>query len=154
MKALLSQELGNSYKENKDSLERLKEEQEAIRKWQREGPDGVLQNLEKNGMSFHMGLEKKKAIQEERGRKFVDENRLKEEKISYLVKKNEDPFVFSHGSENYQKVQEVEKKKANSILDFQRENHKQQQVIMKNEKDELQCERKRYEELLEQRKQQ
>ena len=66
-----------------------------------------------------MGLKKKQALQEVRGRKFVDEDKVKKERIESLVQKNEDPFVFSHGSESYKRMMDVEKAKANSYLGFQ-----------------------------------
>ena len=59
--------------------------------------------------------------QEERKKHFIDEDRLKNSKISHFIEMREDKDVFNHGNDQYQQYQKQEFKNSLGILEKQRE---------------------------------
>jgi hypothetical protein len=58
--------------------------------------NGVLCELEKNSLTHSLLLQRKMNQQEERGQKFIDEDRRKNEKINQFIQAREDKDVFNH----------------------------------------------------------
>ena len=66
--------------------------------------------------------------QEQRKKLFIDEDRLKNSKISQFVEKREDKDVFNHGNDLYQQYQKQEQ--FNSILTLERQKQERRQDKM------------------------
>lgn len=88
--------------------------------------DGVLCELEKNSLTHSLLLQRKLHQQEERGQKFVDESRLKGERLSHFIAAREDRDVFNHESDQYQQYQAHELQHSLSLLQLQKDGKAQE----------------------------
>lgn len=68
-----------------------------------------------------MLLQRKLNLQEQRGQRFIDEDRLKGEKINHFIEAREDRDVFNHESDNYQQYQKNELQHSLSLLQLQKD---------------------------------
>jgi hypothetical protein len=88
--------------------------------------NGVLCELEKNSLTHSLLFQRKLNQQEQRGQKFIDEDKLKGEKISHFIESREDRDVFNHESDTYQQHQRNELRHSLSLLQLQKDNKAQE----------------------------
>ena len=101
MKTLMMQDLEKGIRERSQSLKKHQEE----KKNYKERVDGVLCQLEKNNATYSMVLQNRLNKQEQRKKLFIDEDRLKNSKITQFIQKQYDKDVFNHGNDLYQEYQ-------------------------------------------------
>jgi hypothetical protein len=82
--------------------------------------------LEKNSLTHSLLLQRKLNQQEERGHKFVDESRLKGDRINQFICAHEDRDVFNHESDLYQQYQRNELQHSLSLLQQQKDSKAQE----------------------------